>query len=123
MKASSLAIIAVLVIFSSIAEAAHDCPEKWYQERWCTEGVGVMEYVLDDGTRVDCLMPGYAVEFDFAEKWAEAIGQALYYGRETERSPGVVLILEGEGDGKYLKRLQSVAILHGIKVWTMEGCK
>ena len=35
-----------------------------------------------------------AVEFDFANKWAECIGQALYYGQKTNRTPACVLIIE-----------------------------
>lgn len=66
-----------------------------------------MEYRLNDKTRVDCLTDTLAVEFDFANKWAECIGQALYYGRQTNRQPACVLIMErGEKDMKYLKRLR-----------------
>lgn len=89
--------------------------EKEYQAAWCTQGV--MEYVLDDKARVDCLTEEYAIEFDFGPKWAEAIGQALYYGIKTERKPGVVLILEKEGDERYLKRLQVVSEKFDLRVW------
>lgn len=37
-----------------------------------------MEYVLPDRTRVDCLTDEYAIEIEFAENWAESIGQAMY---------------------------------------------
>ena len=74
------------------------------------------EYLLDDNTRVDCLTDEYAIEFDFGPKWAEAIGQALYYGIKTGRKPGVVLILEYEND-RYEKRLNVVAKAHNITVW------
>ncbi|WP_171018846.1 hypothetical protein ACONUD_00725 [Microbulbifer harenosus] len=50
-----------------------------YQLPWCETAGGVAEYVLPDRTRVDCLTETHAMEFDFAPKWAEAIGQALYY--------------------------------------------
>lgn len=53
-----------------------------------------MEYKLEDNTRVDCLTPDYAVEFDFASKWAESIGQSLYYAQKTKRKPAVVLIMQ-----------------------------
>ena len=66
-----------------------------------------MEHRLNDGTRVDCLLPHLAVEVDFAPKWAECIGQALYYGQKTNRTPACVLIMENpEKDLKYLKRLR-----------------
>lgn len=44
-----------------------------------------MEYRLSDNTRVDCMTDTLAVEFDFANKWAECIGQALYYGKQTKK--------------------------------------
>lgn len=66
-----------------------------------------MEYKLNDKTRVDCLLPKMAVEFDFANKWHECIGQALYYGQKTNRIPACVLIMENpEKDAKYLRRLR-----------------
>lgn len=66
-----------------------------------------MEYKLNDKTRIDCLTDTLAVEVDFANKWAECIGQALYYGRKTRRTPACVLILEnGEKDNRFLYRLR-----------------
>lgn len=78
-----------------------------YQTVWCSAHKGVMEYRLNDNTRVDCLTDTLAVEFDFANKWAECIGQALYYGQKTGKTPACVLIMEDEEkDLKYLRRLR-----------------
>lgn len=93
--------------------------EKDYQRWWCEKHNGEMEYRLKDGTRVDCLTPEYAVEVEFAHKWAESIGQALYYARSTARKPGVLLILKDKGEERFLKRLKVVAKEQGIKVWTV----
>ena len=91
-------------------EAKHLHPERWYQERWCKAHNGIMEYRLSDGTRVDCLTDEYAVEVEFAEKWAEAIGQALYYAAMTGRKPAILLIMErGERDRRYLERIRVAA--------------
>lgn len=93
-----------------------------YQQAWCGAQKGASEYQLQDLARVDCLMTQYAVEFDFASKWAESIGQSLYYGLKTNRTPAVVLIMENpEKDQKYLDRLNAVAEKHGIKVFTMKS--
>ena len=109
-----------LLLICLPAFSKHVYKEKEYQEAWCTAREGVMEYKLPDKTRVDCLLPDYAVEFDFGAKWAESIGQSLYYGMMTERTPAVVLILENpEKELKYLNRLQIVAEQYGIKVFTM----
>ena len=82
--------------------------EKWYQERWCKANGGQMEVVLPDKTRCDCLTDTHAIEFDFGKKWAESIGQALYYSIQTGKRAGVVLILEKPGDYKYWIRLNTI---------------
>lgn len=123
-KMKKLFLILFLTFFIMPAMAAkpkdHSYYEKDYQRVWCNAHGGTMEYLLPDKARVDCVTPGYAIEFDFAKKWAESIGQALYYGTELNKPSGVVLILEhGSSDTKYLKRLKAVAGKHGITVWTM----
>ena len=50
--------------------AKHKYLEKEYQKVWCNACGGIQEYKLDDKTRVDCLLPEYAVEFDFANRLA-----------------------------------------------------
>jgi hypothetical protein len=51
-------------------------PEKWYQEKWCRQQGGQIEVVLPDKTRCDCVTDTHAIEFDFGNGWAEAIGQS-----------------------------------------------
>ena len=93
--------------------------EATYQKAWCAKKGGITEYKLNDKTRVDCLLPDLAVEFDFANKWAECIGQALYYGKMTNRQAACVLIMEnGEKDLKYLKRLRKAAYKKGVNLRT-----
>ena len=72
----------------------HKHHESSYQRAWCSMHNGVEEYENSDKTRVDCLTDTHAVEFDFANKWAESIGQALHYQRMTGKRAKVVLILE-----------------------------
>ena len=67
--------------------------ESYYVNGWCTPSFGKKEFRLWDATRVDCLTKDYAIEFDFAKKWAESIGQSLYYAKMTGKKPAVVLIL------------------------------
>lgn len=114
-------ILVFLFLLPTQIHAKHLHPEKHYQCQWCEEKGGVTEYRLEDGTRVDCLLEQYAVEVDFARKWAESIGQALYYGLMTDREPAVLLILEKEDDKRYLVRLQKVAEEYGITVFVVRG--
>jgi len=114
-------VITIVLLFAVPALAAHRHLEKEYQMAWCNKRGGIQEYRLDDGARVDCLLPEYAVEFDFAPKWAECIGQALYYGKKTDRHPACVLILEGNEDEAFIERLRITATQTGVKWWTMDG--
>ncbi len=76
--------------------------EKDYVNQYCG---GYIEYVLPDKTRVDCLTEEYAIEFDYAKKWAESIGQSLYYAKKTGKKPAVAIILKKPSDEKYVKRI------------------
>lgn len=117
-----LILIAVLITLptASTSTAAHLHSEKFYQEQWCNEHSGVMEHRLGDRTRVDCLTDEYAIEFDFAAKWAESVGQSLYYALMTGKRPGVVLIMECDDDDRFLARLNALAGRYNIKVWTTQ---
>lgn len=100
---------------------AHCYPEKTYQEHWCSMNCGKQEVILFDKARVDCVTKTHAIEFDFATKWAESIGQALYYSHVTGLAPGIVLILENpQKDQKYVSRVNAVAKKYEITVWTMK---
>lgn len=94
--------------------------EKDYQNAWCSLHHGTQEVVLSDKARIDCLTQTHAVEFDFAKKWAESIGQALYYAQATNKKAGIVLIIEDiQKDQKYLDRVKTVASLYNITLWTI----
>ena len=82
--------------------------EAYYVDQWCTPSFGKKEFRLWDATRVDCLTKDYAIEFDFAKKWAESVGQSLYYAKMTGKKPAVVLILTDISDMKYVKRVERV---------------
>lgn len=102
----AFSIVSILFIISDChAKKIH--PEKWYQEKWCNENGGQIEVVLPDRTRCDCLTDSHAIEFDFGDKWAEAIGQSLYYSLQTGKKAGIVLILENDKDYRYWIRLNS----------------
>ncbi len=77
-----------------------------YQTAWCAQKEGIDKYRLPDSYKVDCLTDSYAIEFDLAEKWAQALGKARYSANMTGREPGVGLIMKDKQKGyKYLLRL------------------
>ena len=117
MKVASILIIIFLI--PSLLSAKREHPEKWYQEKWCEAQKGRVEVVLPDGTRCDCVTDTHAIEFDFGNNWAEAVGQSSYYSIQTKKKAGVVLILETMKDRKYWIRLKTT-IEHfnlAIDIW------
>jgi hypothetical protein len=121
-KSLIVSLILTAIIAATAAYAAHQYLEKDYQNKWCKEQKGRTEVVMEDRTRCDCLTSTYSVEFDFANKWAEAVGQSLNYSFKTGKKAGIVLILEDEKDKKYLDRLNGMIKEKKlpIKVWSVD---
>ena len=114
-----LGLICILVfLLPSVVLAKREHPEKWYQEQWCTAHRGQIEVVLPDGTRCDCLTDTHAIEFDFGNNRAEAIGQSAYYALQTGKRPGIVLILETLKERKYWIRLNTTIEHFGLPIDT-----
>jgi hypothetical protein len=91
--------------------------ESYYQNKHCAKWNGKTEVIQFDKTRVDCLTDNKAIEFDFANKWGECIGQALYYGLVQEKQPSCALIIENKAkDQKYKLRLEKVAKKYNIDI-------
>lgn len=67
-----------------------------------------------------CLTTKNAIEFDFGKKWAEAIGQSLYYSLQTGKRAGVVLILETPKDRKFWIRLNSTIDFYKLPIDTWQ---
>lgn len=107
-------LVFVLLLLLSINVHAAE-RESYYVDEWC-HGKGATEYVLPDRTRVDCLTENFAIEFDWGYNWAESIGQSLYYGIMTERTPAVVLLLR-DGEERFITRFETASQGLGIHLF------
>ena len=116
-----IAIFILFLCFSMPVYSAHLYREDYYQNQWCSKWHGIKEYQLSDKTRVDCLTKNYAVEFDFAPKWAEAIGQSLHYSKMTDKKPAIILIIEKPQDFTYYNKIKSLCLSHGITLWYIKS--
>jgi hypothetical protein len=105
----------LFLIIPSIAFAGHVHKEKWYVETNCK---GQIEARMPDGKRCDCLTDSHAIEYDFAPKFTEAIGQALDYSLQTGKKAGIVLILEKPDDYRHWIRLNTIIEQNGLKIDT-----
>lgn len=114
-------LLTILLLSANWCTAKHLHPEKYYQNEWCSKYYGIQEYKLADKTRVDCVTRNYAIEFDFASKWAECIGQALYYGISTNKKPVCLLIVEKPEDFKYFYRVKRVSDIFNFELWYIKA--
>lgn len=60
------------------------------QERYCA-GMQINQQ-LPDGSEVDCAKGDLAIEVDFSDHWAQAIGQSLHYGQVLQTRPAIILV-------------------------------
>lgn len=104
----------LLVVLPARSYASHLHKEAEYRDAWC---IGQTEVKMEDGTRADCVTTNYAVEVDFAQKWAEGIGQSLHYARLTGKQPAILLIIEKQTDWRFFKRALPTAQKHNIRMW------
>ena len=120
MKRIYLLFIFFLFYFNFPVYSSRLYSEKYYQNAWCSKWNGRQEVKLIDSTRVDCITKNYAIEFDFAPKWAEAVGQSLHYSRMTGKKPAIILIIEKNEDFKYYHRVKPLCEKYNIALWYMK---
>ena len=101
---------------TSVPSSPNAYSESFYQEQYAEKLGGRTEVTMPDGTRCDILTDTHAIEVDFADKWAEAIGQSLNYAMQTGKKAGIVLVLKDRGDEKHLKRLKEMARHYSINI-------
>lgn len=111
--------IYLLLLFIAVPSQAKNL-ESWYRDKYC---IGKPEYRLHDRTRVDCLTKTHAVEYEFARKWSEGIGQSLGYAFETNKRAGIVLILERKEDYKHWIKMNSIIDYYKLPIdtWVIKG--
>jgi hypothetical protein len=92
--------------------------ELYWSHALATELQGEAEYRLDDGARIDILLPKEAIEIDWPKKWAEGVGQALFYGSKTNKTPVVLYLVSNlKEEEKYINRGKIAAKKGGVEVW------
>lgn len=111
-------LVSILVLVGCEKETAKPVRyrEADYQQAWIDRRGGTEEVRMSDNTRADIVTDTHAIEVDFAEKWAESIGQSLHYARLKNLQAGVLLIIDEEDDSRYLERWQSVVDKHDLPI-------
>lgn len=94
--------------------------EVYYQNLFANAINGKTEVYLQDKARVDVVTDTFTIEVDFAHKWAEAIGQSLFYAQMLNKKPGILLIVDGKLENRYIFRLLTVTRKYNITVWILD---
>jgi hypothetical protein len=92
----------------SVPSSPKACTESFYQEQYAEKLGGRAEVTTPGGARCGILTDTHAIEADFADKWAEAVGQSLNYVTQKGKNAGIVLLLKDRGDEKHLERLREM---------------
>jgi hypothetical protein len=108
----------MILFLPTTADAKRLYSQSKYKRVWCPKRGGQVEVKLMEGVRCDCITKTHAIEFDFAEKWPEAVGESLFFSQETGKKAGIVLILETQDDAKYWLRLKSIIEHHKLPIDT-----
>jgi len=83
-----------------------------------------VEVRLWDGTRCDLVTETEAIEVDWAQtpKWAEAIGQAQYYGITLGKRPAVLLLVRDlDREMRYVHRCAVVCAKLDMRLYVEEA--
>lgn len=86
------ALILILIMIAGAAQAGE--LEIDMQAKFC-DGM-LINRQLPNHTEVDCVTDRYAIEVDFTDHWAAAIGQSLSYAATLERRPGIILVCNSD---------------------------
>lgn len=84
--------------------------------------LGEAHYGLTEGSTADCVTSQYAQEYDWAPKWAECIGQALYYAEITGLEASCVLIVKSKSRGhRYIYRFNEATKHAPVKLFVINA--
>ena len=113
----SVSAIVALVALWLVANPSHAAPRENEVQACVCRGME-LEKALPAGGRADCVSETHAIEVDPTGKWAEALGQALYYAAETNRKPGIILFCKEALKEclSHSKRLELTIAAYGLQV-------
>ena len=90
MKPTIALILALMWTGSAMAGSCAPIDEIDAQKVLC-EGKQ-QEVRLKSGGRADCVDETHAIEVEFTDGWAEALGQSLYYASALDKKPAIYLV-------------------------------
>jgi hypothetical protein len=102
--------ITLLIFFLSIFTHVSGQTDNWHESDYSDYIQqligGEREHSVESG-RVDLVTEEYAFEIEWANKWKQSIGQSIWYGLQTYKKPGIILLLRSKEDYKYFIQLNT----------------
>ncbi|MTB51322.1 hypothetical protein [Lewinella sp. W8] len=74
---------------------------------------GATEVHVENG-RIDILTKTHAIEVEWASKWKNSIGQALWYAQQKNVKAGIILLLKERKDLEHFYKLTSTLSYAGL---------
>jgi len=115
--------ILLLLLFVLLLFGAATCPNReiYFKNIFCKYVNGKLNVPLDDyKNTVDIVTDTFAIDVEFASKWATSIGHSLYASTILNKKPAILLITYKGYDGKYVDILMPIANKYNITVWVID---
>lgn len=108
----------IMLAFSATGFAGERLDERAQVEFLKEKYEAQSEVRLWDKTRCDLLSATHAYEVDWAHNFAEGVGQALYYGKITERKPGLILLVKDlDKEQRFIYRARIACDAAGVELF------
>ena len=91
--------------------------EAYYIKKLADQLDGETEKIIKGG-RIDILTNEHAIEVEWAPKWKESIGQALWYAQHENKKPRIILLLKKDTDRNYFVRLNTALVYAKLNIET-----
>ena len=115
----------LLLLFVLLLFGAATCPNReiHFKKVFSQSVNGKLDVPLDEyKNTVDIATDTFAIDVEFAPKWATSIGHSLYAASKLNKKAAILLITykDKNYDGKYVDMLMPVANKYNITVWTID---
>ena len=95
--------------------------EKFYEHLAAVKLFGIEQVKLKNNEICDILTDTFSIEVDFVTKWYESIGQCESYSIQSQKKPGIVLIIKNVKDYRILNNAIEVCKKLNINLWIIES--
>jgi putative aminopeptidase FrvX len=112
----------LLLLFVLLLSTASTCSNrKVHFKKVFSQSInGKIDVRLDDYKNVsDIVSDTFAIDVEFAPRWAMSIGHSLYGATKLNKKPAILLITYKGYSGKYVDMLMPIAKKYNITVWTI----